>query len=87
LNWPIIRDNVAEIIEVTDETIAEAVRVYFELANLKCEPTGALSLGAVLTRPELFAEKKVCLVVTGGNVDREIYQRLINAEARTSSGQ
>jgi threonine dehydratase len=84
LNWPIIRDNVAEIIEVPDEKIGEAVQIYFELANLKCEPTGALSLGAVLAKPKLFGGKKVCLVVTGGNVDREIYQRLINPASRTS---
>ncbi|HJS51575.1 MAG TPA: threonine/serine dehydratase [Pyrinomonadaceae bacterium] len=79
LNWPLIRDNVAEIIEVPEETIAEAVRIYFELANLKCEPTGALSLGGVLAKPELFGGQKVCVVVTGGNVDREVYQRLITA--------
>ena len=87
LNWPIIRDNVAEIIEVPDEKIAEAVQLCFDLANLKCEPTAALSLGAVLTKPEFFEAKKVCLVVTGGNVDRDVYQRLINGEARMSSGQ
>jgi threonine dehydratase len=87
LNWPIIRDNVAEIIEVPDEKIAEAVRLYFEFGNLKCEPTGALTLGAVLTNAAMFEGKKVCLVVSGGNVDREIYQRLISAEALNSSGQ
>jgi len=84
LNWPIIRDNVDEIVEVSDEKIAEAVRLYFEFANLKCEPTGALPLGAILTKPEMFVERKVCLVVTGGNVDKEIYQKLLNDDARSS---
>ena len=87
LNWPIIRDNVSGIIEVSDEKIAEAVRLYFEFANLKCEPTGALPLGAILTKPEEFVEKKVCLVVTGGNVDREIYQKLIQRDVRMTTGQ
>ena len=86
LNWPIIRDNVTDIIEVPDQKIGEAVRLYFELANLKCEPTGALSLGAVLTKPELFEGINVCLVVTGGNVDRQIYQRLIAGEAGANAG-
>jgi len=81
LNWPIIRDNVSEIVEVSDEKIAEAVRLYFEFANLKCEPTAALPLGAVLSKPELFAGKKVCLIVTGGNVDRDVYQKLIQVDA------
>ena len=57
LNWPIIRDNVPEIIEVPDEKIAEALLLFFGLANLKCEPTGALSLGALLERPEEFIGK------------------------------
>jgi len=77
LNWPIIREGVADIIEVSEEKIAAAVRMYFDLVNLKCEPTGSLSLGAVLEQPEKFKDKKVCLVVSGGNVDPAVYQRLI----------
>jgi threonine dehydratase len=76
-NWAIIKDNVSKIIEVTEEKIAQAVRLYFGLANLKCEPTGALSLGAVLEEPDLFKNKKVCLVVSGGNVDRKVYRSLM----------
>jgi threonine dehydratase len=77
LNWPIIQTGVADIIEVSEEKIAEAIRLYFSLANLKCEPTGALTLGGVLERPEAFKDKKVCLVVSGGNVDAEVYRNII----------
>ena len=77
LNWPIIRENIREIVEVPEDRIAEAVRLYFGLVNLKCEPTGALSLGAVLEKPELFNGKKVCLVVSGGNVDADVYRNII----------
>ena len=77
LNWPIIRDGVKDFIEVPDERIAEAVKLYFNYANLKCEPTGALSLGAVLEQPERFRDKRVCVIVSGGNVDPEIYRKLI----------
>ncbi|MCA1590326.1 MAG: pyridoxal-phosphate dependent enzyme, partial [Acidobacteria bacterium] len=78
LNWPLIRDRVREIIEVPDETIAEAVKLLFNLANLKCEPTGALSLGAVLVNPKLFEKGRVCVVVSGGNVDPAVYRDLIS---------
>jgi len=78
LNWPIIQKSVKEIIEVSDENIAQAVRLYFGMANLKCEPTGALSLGAVLERPDQFADKKICLIVSGGNVDADVYRQLLN---------
>lgn len=80
LNWPIIKDGVTEIIEVSDENIAEAVRLYFSLANLKCEPTGAVSLGAILEGRKSFADRKICLVVSGGNVDVEVYASILYAE-------
>jgi threonine dehydratase len=77
LNWPIIKNGVKEIIEVPEEKIVEAMRLYFGLANLKCEPTGAISLGAVLQNREKFVDKKICLVVSGGNVDPAVYKQLI----------
>jgi len=76
-NWEIIKSGVSEIIEVADERIAEAVRLYFGLANLKCEPTGALTLGAILENKARFAGKKICAVVSGGNVDAEVYRQII----------
>jgi threonine dehydratase len=63
---------------VSEEQIIEALRLYFNLVNLKCEPTGALPLGAVLNQPEKFDGKRVCLVVTGGNVDPAAYSKLIS---------
>jgi threonine dehydratase len=77
LNWPIIKENVATIVEVSDENICEAVRLYYGLANLKCEPTGALSLGAVLEDKSKFEGKKVCVVVSGGNVDAAVYTKIL----------
>ena len=84
LNWEIIRENVHEIIEVSEGAIAEAVRIYFYLANLKCEPTGALPLAAVIANGSRFEGKRVCLVVSGGNVDFAVYTKLLseNVKAR-----
>lgn len=76
-NWEVIRKGVKDIIEVADEDIKHAVRMLFEEANLKSEPTGALSLGAVIRDKARFDGKKLCLVVSGGNVDREIYAGIL----------
>ena len=78
LNWEIIKDGVTGIFEVPEETIADALRLYFGLANLKCEPTGALSLGAIIANKAQFEHKRVCLVVSGGNVDPAVYSSILN---------
>lgn len=77
LNWAILQNGLAGILEVSEEKIIEAVRLLFACANLKVEPTGALSLGAILENRAEFDGKKVCLVVSGGNVDAEIYRRIL----------
>ena len=77
LNWPIIQREVTEIIEVSEEKIIEAVRVYFHLGNLKCEPTGALSLGAILENKSRFKGQSICLIVSGGNVDASLYSEIL----------
>jgi threonine dehydratase len=76
-NWEIIRKSVTIIVEVPEEKIVEAVRLLFELANLKVEPTGALSIAAVMTLPVLFRERTVCCVVSGGNVDPAVYAKIL----------
>ena len=80
LNWPILKDGIAGILEIPEEDIAEAVRTYFALANLKCEPTGALPLGALMMNSEQFVSKRVCLVVSGGNVDPTLYAELLRQQ-------
>jgi threonine dehydratase len=75
--WPILRDHVAQIVEVDEARIAEGVRVLFSHANLKAEPTGALALGALLIEDAVPGRDAVCAVVSGGNVDPELYAELL----------
>jgi threonine dehydratase len=76
-NWQIISKGISDIVEVPEYTIKEAVRILFGAANLKAEPTGALSLAAVMTRLEVFRGHSVCCVVSGGNVDPEVYREVL----------
>jgi threonine dehydratase len=78
-NWAILKDGIESIVEVPEENIAEAVRLLFALANLKAEPTGALGIGALLTDPGRFQARRICAVVTGGNVDPENLQRILSS--------
>lgn len=76
-NWEVLREGMSRIVEVPEEKIREGVRLLFALANLKAEPTGALSIGAVLAEPDFFRGRSVCCVISGGNVDPEVYRNLL----------
>jgi len=77
LNWQILSEGLHGIVEVTEEQIREGMRLLFSLANLKAEPTGALSIGALLAQPERFTGKRVCCVISGGNADPELYAQIV----------
>jgi threonine dehydratase len=76
-NWEILKDGLETIVEVPEDAIREGVRLLFSLANLKAEPTGALGVAALITSPDTFRGRRVCCVVTGGNVDPAVYASLI----------
>lgn len=76
-NWAILKDGLARIVEVPEANITEGVRLLFALANLKAEPTGALAIGALLTDRESFRDARVCCVISGGNVDAEVYRAIL----------
>ncbi|HJQ23657.1 MAG TPA: pyridoxal-phosphate dependent enzyme [Blastocatellia bacterium] len=78
-NWAILESGLAHIVEVPEENIREGLRLLFTLANLKAEPTGALAIGALLTAPERFRDRRVCAVISGGNVDAEVYRQVLAA--------
>ena len=76
-NWAVLRDGLAGIVEVSEESLREAVRLLFTLANLKAEPTGALGIAALLTSPEMFHDRSVCCLVSGGNVDPNVFREIL----------
>ena len=77
-NWAILQNGLAGIVEVDEGEIREGVRLLSALANVKSEPTGALSTGAVLTAPGRFRGQRVCCVVSGGNVDPQVYLDILS---------
>jgi threonine dehydratase len=79
-NWAVLQAGLAGIVEVSEEQIRQAVRLLFELANVKTEPTGALGVAAVLAAPELFHEGTTCCVVSGGNVDPAVFLEIVKPQ-------
>lgn len=67
--FDILSQHLDQIITVSEERIIEAMRLIWERMKIIIEPSCAVPLAAVLTAPQLFANKKVGLILTGGNVD------------------
>jgi threonine dehydratase len=76
-NWAIVKTGLTETIEAPEAAIRDAVRLLFHLANLKAEPTGALAVAAILVQRERFQARRVCCVISGGNVDAPLFSSLI----------
>jgi len=76
-NWAVLREGLAGVIEVSEQNILEAVRILVRCAQVRAEPTGALPVAALLQAPERFRNQRVCCIISGGNVDPEVFGRLV----------
>ncbi|SDQ24155.1 pyridoxal-phosphate dependent enzyme [Flagellimonas zhangzhouensis] len=68
-NFPIILKYVDEIIRVSEEEIVAAMRLIWERLKIVCEPSSAVALAAIIRDKEKFKNRKVGIIISGGNVD------------------
>lgn len=69
VNFPIIQKYVEEIIRVEEAEIIVAMRLIWERMKIIIEPSCAVPFAAVLLEPQKFKDKKVGIILSGGNVD------------------
>ncbi len=67
--FPIMRELVNEIITISDQEIIAAMRLIWERLKVIVEPSGAVAFAAVLKDKSKFHNKKVGIILSGGNVD------------------
>jgi threonine dehydratase len=77
LTFPITRDLIGQGFTVTDDEVARAVRYAFEELKLVVEPGGAVGLAALLAGKLAVKDKIVVGILSGGNVDAELFAKLI----------
>jgi threonine dehydratase len=65
------------IIEVTDDEIAAAIRIYFRDTHNAAEGAGAASLAALLREKDRMHGKTVGVILTGGNIDTEDFAAVL----------
>ncbi len=68
-NFPIIREYVDDIVTVSEESIVTAMRTIWEALHIVIEPSAAVPYAALLEGKVAAKDRRVGLIVTGGNAD------------------
>ena len=75
ITWPIIRDNITDVITVKEDEIVAAMRLVFERMKLVIEPSAAVGVAALMSdnfkMKYLKHVSKIGVILCGGNVDVE----------------
>jgi len=77
ITFPLLQRNLAGAVAVSDAEVAQAMSYAFAKLKLVVEPGGAVGLAALLAGKLDAAGKTVAVVLSGGNVDPELFARVI----------
>jgi len=82
--FEIINNYVDDMILVSEDSIAMAILLFLERKKLVVEGAGAVALAALLENREKFTGKRIVLVISGGNIDFTLIDRIIHKGLITS---
>ena len=68
------------MVEVSDDEIAEAMRLYFYATHHVAEPAGAASLAAAMREPLRKSGKRIGVILSGANVDTDLYSSVLRGQ-------
>ena len=78
ITFELCEQYVDDIVTVTDDEIATAILTLMEQQKLVAEGAGAVAVAAIMFNKLPLEGKKVCAIVSGGNIDVSILSRVIN---------
>lgn len=76
LTFPLLQRHATGVLTVTDAEVREAIRFAFKNLKLVVEPGGAVGLAAVLAGKLDTRDKTTAVVLSGGNIDVELFARI-----------
>jgi threonine dehydratase len=83
----IIRKGASHIVQVTDDEIGAAIRAYWTDTHNLAEGAGAAALAAACQEKNKLGGKRVGLILSGGNIDFDLFQRWVGTDATAVPGQ
>lgn len=69
LTWHFVSSHVTDILTASEEEIIEAMKLIWKRMKIVIEPSSAVPLATILKNKDRFANKRVGVIITGGNVD------------------
>lgn len=72
----ILQQGLSQVVQVSDGETAAAMRLLFECTHQVAEGAGAAALAAATKLPRLRG-RRVAVILSGGNVDREVFARVL----------
>jgi threonine dehydratase len=79
--FEIIRKGASHIVQVSDDEVAAAIRAYWTDTHNLAEGAGAAALAAALQEKTKLAGRRIGLILSGGNIDFDLFRRWVGAEA------
>ena len=73
----VMLENVDHIVQVSDAEVATAMRAMFMDTHNVVEGAGASGLAAAMKESKTLGGKRVALIATGGNVDHDVFARVL----------
>ncbi|MCK1741445.1 threonine dehydratase [Bradyrhizobium sp. 139] len=79
--FAVIRKGAARMVQVSDDEVAAAIRAYWTDTHNLAEGAGAAALAAALQEKTRLPGKRVGLVLSGGNIDFDLFHRWVGTDA------
>jgi threonine dehydratase len=78
--FAIVKTGAARVVTVSEDEIAEAIRIYYTTTHNLAEGAGAAPLAALLKEKARYAGKRAGLILSGGNIDMPLFAQVLRGE-------
>ena len=80
----LIRRGAARLVQVSEDEIANAIRVYYSDTHQVAEGAGAIALAGLLKEQAIQRGAKVGVILSGGNIDSDVYAGILGGTPSAS---
>jgi threonine dehydratase len=81
----VIRKGASRIVQITDDEVGAAIRAYWTDTHNLAEGAGAAALAAALQEKTSLRGKRVGLILSGGNIDFDLFRRWVGPETAATA--